>query len=83
MEWKTFYKEEGHRRLLQEHKQVQNPQPDLVEKQELQEELCENVKDLKEELDTSTSDSSDDTGLVEVEEQKSWIDLGYVPPRRG
>ena len=82
--------EEGQSRLLQEHKQEQNPQPDLVEKQELQdqEEQYENVKDLKEELNTSTSDSPDsseerkhreDTGLAE---KKSWIDLGYVKPPR-
>jgi len=37
--------EEGHSRLLQEHKQEQNPQPDLVERQELQEEQYENGKD--------------------------------------
>ena len=82
--------EEGQSRLLQEHKQEQNPQPDLVEKRELQdqEEQYENVKDLKEELNTSTSDSPDsseerkhreDTGLAE---KKSWIDLGYVKPPR-
>lgn len=80
--------EEGQSRLLQEHKQGQNPQPDLVEKQELQEEQYENVEDLKEELNTSTSDSPDsseetkhreDTGLAE---KKSWIDLGYVKPPR-
>ena len=80
--------EEGQSRLLQEHKQGQNPQPDLVEKQELQEEQHENVEDLKEELNISTSDSPDsseerkhreDTGLAE---KKSWIDLGYVKPPR-
>ena len=82
--------EEGQSRLLQEHKQEQDPQPDLVEKQELQdqEEQYENVKDIKEELNTSTSDSQDsseerkhreDTGLAE---KKSWIDLGYVKPPR-
>ena len=80
--------EEGQSRLLQEHKQGQNPQPDLVEKQELQEEQYENVEDLKEELNASTSDSPDsseerkhreDTGLAE---KKSWIDLGYVEPPR-
>ena len=80
--------EEGQSRLLQEHKQGQNPQPDLVEKQELQEEQYENVEDLKEELNASTSDSPDsseerkhreDTGLAE---KKSWIDLGYVKPPR-
>ena len=82
--------EEGQSRLLQEHKQEQNPQPDLVEKQELQDQEAqyENVKDLKEELNTSTSDSPDsseerkhreDTGLAE---KKSWIDLGYVKPPR-
>ena len=80
--------EEGHSRLLQEHTQEQNPQPDLVEKQELyyEEEQYEDVENLKEELNTSTSDSSDssderkhieDTGLAE---KKSWIDLGYVTP---
>ena len=83
-----WLEEEGYSRLLQEHTQVQNPQPDLVEKQELQEEQYENVEDLKEELNTSTSDSSDssderkhreDTGLAE---KKSWIDLGYVRPSR-
>ena len=83
-----WLEEEGYSRLLQEHTQVQNPQPDLVEKQELQEEQYENVEDLKEELNTSTSDSSDssderkhreDTGLTE---KKSWIDLGYVNPAR-
>ena len=80
--------EEGHSRLLQEHTHEQNPQPDLVEKQELyyEEEQYEDVENLKEELNTSTSDSSDssderkhieDTGLAE---KKSWIDLGYVTP---
>ena len=80
--------EEGHGRLLQEHQQEQNPQPDLVQKQELQEKQYEKVDDLKEELNTSTSDSPDsseerkhreDTGLAE---KKSWIDLGYVEPPR-
>ena len=75
----------AHTGLLQEHKQEQNPQSDLVEKRDQQEEQYETVKNLKEKLNTSTSDSSDerkcreDTGLAE---QKSWIDLGYVPPRK-
>ena len=68
--------EEGHSGLVQEHTQEQNPQP----------EQYENVKTLKEELNTSTlSDSSDETKLGEdtgLAEQRSWIDLGYVPPRK-